>query len=142
MSIANATESAIMALVYQAVAWASYADNAAISPETSIAVALHTADPTDSGDMSSFEPTYTPYARVLVPRTLSGWTLTGGQVSPVAPIDFPQVTTGTVTPTHFSTGQTGPGAMPILWSGTVTPATPVGVNGTPRLSQATVISLD
>ena len=55
MSISNATETAILKLVFQAVAWANYADNAAASPETNIAVALHTSDPTDSGDMTANE---------------------------------------------------------------------------------------
>ena len=66
MSIANATETAILKLVFQAVAWANYADNAATTPQTQVAVGLHTADPGDAGTMSTSEIAYTGYARVAV----------------------------------------------------------------------------
>ena len=55
MSIADATEDDILALYFTAVAIANLADNAASSPETQIAYALHTADPTDSGTPATNE---------------------------------------------------------------------------------------
>lgn len=142
MSIANATETAILKLVFQAVAWANYADNAAASPETNIAVALHTADPTDTGDMTSSEAAYTSYARVSVARTTGGWSESSGTVSPVANIDFPAGTGGSGTATHFSTGKTGGGATAILWSGTISPNIVCGNGVTPRLTTASTITLD
>ena len=78
MSISNTAESAIMKLVFQAIAWANYADNAAVSPETSIAVALHTADPGDAGTLATNEVAYTGYARVNVARSVSGWSESNG----------------------------------------------------------------
>ena len=142
MSISNATETAILKLVFQAVAWANYADNAASSPQTDVAVALHTADPTDSGDMSSNEAAYTSYARVSVARTTGGWAESSGTISPVANIDFPAGTGGSGTVTHFSTGKTGGGATAILWSGTVSPNIVCGNGVTPRLTTASTITLD
>jgi hypothetical protein len=142
MSIANATETAILKLVFQAVAWANYADNAAASPETNIAVALHTADPTDAGTMASSEIAYTSYARVTVARTTGGWSETTGTVSPVANIDFPAGTGGSGTATHFSTGKTGGGSAAILWSGTISPNIITGNGVTPRLTTASTITLD
>jgi len=142
MSISNATETAILKLVFQAVAWAGYADNAAASPETDIAVALHTADPTDSGDMTANEAAYTSYARVGVARTTGGWAESSGTVSPVANVDFPAGTGGSGTVTHFSTGKTGGGATAILWSGTVSPNIVCGNGVTPRLTTASTITLD
>ena len=142
MSIANATETAILKLVYQAVAWANYADNAATSPQTNIAVGLHTADPGEAGDMTTSEIAYTSYARVSVARTTGGWSESSGVVSPIANIDFPAGTGGSGTATHFSTGKTGGGATAILWSGTVTPNIVTGSGVTPRLTTATTISLD
>ena len=53
MSISSTSEARILALIFQAVAWSRYADNASIAAEVNIAVALHTADPTDAGTMSS-----------------------------------------------------------------------------------------
>ena len=142
MSISNITESAILKLVFQAVAWGNYADNAAASPETNIVVALHTADPTDSGSMSSSEADYTSYARANVARTTGGWTEAGGTVTPVANIDFPAGTGGSGTVSFFSTGKSGGGASEILWSGTVTPNIVAGTGVTPRLTTATIITLD
>jgi len=142
MSISNTTETAILALIFNATAWANYADNAATTPQTNIHMALHTADPGEAGTMSTSEVTYTSYARVNVARTSGGWTVTGGSVSPVANIDFPAGTGGTGTATHFSSGKTGGGAAAILWSGTVTPNIVTGNGVTPRLTTASTITLD
>jgi hypothetical protein len=142
MSISNTTESAILQLVFNATAWANYADNAASSPQTNIAVGLHTADPGDPGTMATSETGYTSYARVSVARTTGGWTETSGSVSPVANIDFTTGTGGPDTVSYFSTGKTGGGAAAILWSGTVTPNIATGNGITPRLTTATTITLD
>lgn len=142
MGIADVTENAILDLIYTAVAWANYADNAGTSPQTNIHVALHTGDPGDSGTMSTSEVTYTSYARVNVARTTGGWTVTANSVSPVANIDFPAGTGGSGTATHFSTGKTGGGAADILLSGTVSPNIVTGDGVTPRLTTATAITLD
>src|SRR5262245_59967275 len=153
MSIANVTEGRILALIFQAVAWARYADNAASSAETSIAVALHTSDPTDAGNMSTAEPLYVGYARVNVARSAAGWALSGSVVSPDAPavispvanINLPSV--GVSSPVesvpHFSLGATGGGAQDILFTGTISPpimSSPAGL--VPRLTQGSTISLD
>lgn len=142
MSIANATETAVLKLIFQAVAWANYADNAATTPQTNVDVALHTADPGEAGTQSTSETTYTSYARVSVARTTGGWTETTGSISPVANIDFPAGTGGSGTVTFFSTGKTGGGASAILWSGTVTPNIVTGNGVTPRLTTASTITLD
>lgn len=142
MSIANATENAIMLLVFNATAWSNYADNAASSPQTNIHVGLHTADPGEAGDMTTSESAYTSYARVNVARSGSGWTVTNNSVSPAANIDFPAGTGGSGTITYFSTGKTGGGAAAILWSGTVSPNIVSGNGVTPRLSTSTTITLD
>jgi hypothetical protein len=55
MAIGGTTETAILALIFNATAWANYADNAASSPQTNIACALHTADPGTSGTQSTSE---------------------------------------------------------------------------------------
>jgi hypothetical protein len=147
MSISDSTEANILKLIFNATAWANYADNAATTPQTNVDVALHTADPTDAGTMSSSETTYTSYARVSVPRTTAtpGWAVSGTSpttVNPTASITFPAGTGGSGTVTFFSTGKTGGGATAILWSGTVTPNIVVGSGVTPSLTVATAITLD
>lgn len=142
MSISDTTETAILSLIFNATAWANYADNAATSPQTQVAVALHTADPGDAGTMSTSEIAYTSYARVNVNRNSGGWTVTGGSVSPAANIDFPAGTGGSGTATFYSTGKSGGGALAILWSGSVSPSILTGSGITPRLTTATTITLD
>jgi hypothetical protein len=142
MSISNTTETAILKLIFQAVAWANYADNAAGTPETNIVLALHTADPLDAGTMSTSEIAYTSYTRVNKLRNAATWPETSGSISPAADIDFPAGTGGSGTATHFSTGKSGGGASAILWSGTVTPNIVCGNGVTPRLTTASTITLD
>lgn len=143
MSISNTTENAILALIFNATAWANYADNAVTAPETNIHCALATADPGDAGTMATSEATYTGYARVNVARTTGGWSAPAtGSTSPVATISFPAGTGGAGTVTHFSAGKTGGGAVAILFSGTVTPNIVTGNGVTPQLSTATTITLD
>jgi len=142
MGISDATENNLLKLIYNATAWANYADNAASTPQTNIDNSLHTADPADAGSMSTSEITYTSYARVSVARTTGGFTVTANSVSPVAAIAFPAGTGGSGTATHWSTGKTGGGAAAILLSGTVTPNIVSGSGITPQLSTASTITLD
>lgn len=147
MSIADTTENAILNLVFRAVAWANYADNAATSPQTNTGWALHTADPGDAGNASTSEVTYTSYTRVNVARTTSGMTAaSGGSVSPAANVDFPAGTGGTGIVSFFSTSfsnATPPsGAQTILWSGSVSPVITTGNGVTPRLTTASTLTLD
>ena len=143
MSIGNTTENAIMLLIFNATAWANYADNAATVPQTNVHTALHTADPGEAGTMSTTEAAYTSYARVNVARTSGGWTVTANSVSPVAEIAFTIAgATAAETETHFSVGKTGGGATAILFSGTVTPNILVDDGVTPKLTVATAITLD
>jgi hypothetical protein len=137
--MSDTTETAVMALIFNATAWANYA---ASTPQTQIQLALHTADPGDSGSMSTSEITYTSYARAAVNRNSGGWTVTGGSVSPVANIDFAAGTGGSGTATHYSTGKTGGGAAAILVSGTVSPSIVSGNGVTPRLNTSTAITID
>jgi hypothetical protein len=134
-------ENDILKLIFQATAIANIADNAAASPLTSLYVSLHTADPTDSGNQTSNEISYTGYARVAVARTSGGWTVTGSSVSPVANIDFGAMTGGTGgTVTNWVIGTASSGTGKILYSGTVSPNITVSSGVTPRLSTSSTVT--
>lgn len=141
-SIGNTFENDLMLLIFQATAIANVADNAASSPLTNIATALHTADPGETGTQSTSESAYTSYARVSVARTSGGWAVTANSVSPVATISFPAGTGGSGTVTHFSVGPTGGGATKIFFSGTVSPNIVTGNGITPQLTTASTITID
>jgi hypothetical protein len=142
MSISNTTEDAILNLVFLAVAWANYADDASSVPQTNIHIGLHTGDPGDGGTMNTTETGYTGYARQNVARSAAGWTLTSGSISPDAIIGFPVGSAAPDTVSHFSSGKTGGGAAAILWSGTVTPNIGTGDGVTPQLLTSSTITLD
>jgi hypothetical protein len=141
MTIHNDTEDDILDLIFSATTFADYAENDTTAPHANIHVALATADPTDTGTMSTSEVTYTDYLRVNVSRG-GGWAASsGGSVSPASAITFAIGSGGSGTVTHFSTGKTGGGATQVLWSGTVSPNIVTGNGITPQLTTATAITL-
>lgn len=163
MTISDTTENAILALIFNATAWANYADNAASNPQTYIAVSLNASDPGDTGTMATSEISYVGYARVTVLRNTGGWTISGTSptsASPVANIDFPAGTGGgspdVSVAAAFCVGKTTTGLSPdvtqspdissgattILFSGSVSPSITTGNGITPRLTTASHIDLD
>ena len=144
----NIFETLLAQLIFQGSSIAGLAENVTTAPLTSLSIQLHTASPTDTGDLTSSEATYTSYARVGVERTSTGWTIAGSSsatasVSPTTNITFPQASGGTNTITHFSIGNStvaaSTGVMYIY--GTVTPNISVSTGVTPRLTTATAITI-
>ena len=133
-------ENAYLKLIFNAVAIANIADNAASSPLTNLYVSLHTSDPSSSGNQSTNEATYTSYARVAVARSSAGWTISGNVVNPAAAIVFPACTGGTNTITNFAVGTAATGSGEILYTGTVTPNISVASGVTPQLTVASSIT--
>jgi hypothetical protein len=119
MSKGDTFENDLLKLIFNAVAIAGIADNAASSPLTNLYVALHTADPGESGSQTTNEIAYTSYARVAVARSSSGFTVSANAVTNAAAVSFPQCTGGSGTATHFSVGTVASGAGKILYSGTL-----------------------
>jgi hypothetical protein len=127
-------------LVFNAVAIANIADNAAGSPLTSLYVALHTADPGVGGTQTTSEIAYTGYARVAVARTVGGFTVTGGSASPAATISFPAGTGGSGTASFWSVGVATSGATKVLYSGAISPTIACGNGITPQLTTASTVT--
>lgn len=143
MSKSNAFETDLLSLIFNGTAIANLADNAASSPLTNLYLALHTADPGEGGDQSTNEISYTGYSRVAVARTSGGWTITGNSVSPVAAIEFGEMTGGAGgTVTHASIGVASSGAGKILYSGSLTPTISVATGVIPRIKNTSTITED
>lgn len=137
MSKSDAFEADLLKLIFNATAIVNIADNAASSPLTNLFLALHTADPGDTGDQTTNEVSYTGYARVSVPRSTAGFTVSGSsptQAALVSDEDFPACTGGTSTATFFSVGVASSGASKILYSGAITPNIVISTGVTPRLA--------
>lgn len=143
MSLGNTFENDLLKLIFQAVAIANIADNAAGSPLTNLYVSLHTADPGEAGDQTTSEISYTGYARVAVARTSGGWTVTANSVSPNSDVVFPTSTGGTGgTVTHAAIGTAASGAGKLIISGTVSPTQIVNNGVQPKLLAGSTITLD
>lgn len=130
----NNTDANLLKLIFQAVAIANMADNAATSPFTNLFVSLHTADPGPAGDQTTSEATYTSYARVAVVRTSSGWSISGQTIQNVGAINFPACTGGSNTITFFAIGTASSGAGVLLYSGALTASLSVSNGITPSFA--------
>jgi hypothetical protein len=144
----NLLEFNILSMIFNATSFAGLWANATTAPITSLSVQLHTASPTDTGDLTASEATYSGYARVGTERTSSGWTVVGSSsvtasAVPTTIIAFPQCASGTNTITHFSIGDSTVAASTgrMFIYGTVTPNISVSAGVTPRLTTATAITL-
>jgi hypothetical protein len=137
MAKAQAWETDLLKLTFNATNIANIADNAATSPLTNIYISLHTADPTETGNQTSSEATYTSYARVAVIRTTAGWTVTAGTPSSVtnaAAVTFPQCTGGSSTVTYIGIGTASSGTGKLLYTGALTSSLAVSNNITPSFA--------
>lgn len=143
MSKGNTFENDWLKLIFNAVAIANIADNAATAPLTNIVVSLHTTDPGEAGGQTTNEAAYTGYARQTVARSTAGWVVSGNSVSPVANIDFPECTALPGTPIlYVAVGTSTSGAGKLLYSGAVSPSITMAVGVIPRVKSTSAITED
>lgn len=142
MSMSNASETALLNLLFNNTDWANVGDASGLQNSAaagSFYVALHTSDPTDAGNQTTSEASYTGYARVAVARSAGGWTVSGNQVSNTATVQFGECTAGSATVTHFSVGLLTSGPGDILYSGALSASRAVSAGITPLFNPATLV---
>lgn len=105
-------------------------------------LSLHTADPTEAGDQTSSETTYTSYARAAVARSSGGFTVSGSSVTLTALTAFPKGTGGSGTATFWGLGTSSSGAGVLLYGGAIAPTIVLGNGITPELTTGTTITED
>jgi hypothetical protein len=125
VSKGSTTEADLIAFVFHGtpVGWSGNAE---------FYVALHTADPGESGSQVASEAAYTGYARQPVLRDEEGWLLAGNQASNAAAITFPECAGGSETLTHFSIGLAASGAGQIIYKGPLDASLAISSLITPR----------
>lgn len=104
-------------LIFNAVAIALIADDAASTPLTNLYISLHTSSPGIGGAQTTNETAYTNYARVAVARTAGGWTVASGAAENAALIQFAQCGVTGATITHVAIGTASSGAGKVLYAG-------------------------
>ncbi len=141
MSKGDVFESDFLKLIFNGTAIADLAQDDTSSPATTLTVALHTADPGETGTQSTSETAYTGYARVAVARTTGGWTVTNNSVSPVANIDFGECTAlpgAAITHASIGTGVSNK----LLYSGALSASITMAVGVIPRIKNTSTITED
>lgn len=131
----------ILALIFNATAWANMADNAATSPFTNLYLSLHTADPGVGGSQTTNETAYTNYARIAIARTTGGWAVpSAGATSNAALAQFAQCGVTGATITHVAVGTAASGAGAVLYAGAL--SSPLAVaNGIQPQFAASALSI-
>lgn len=118
MPKSTATCNNILALIFNATAWADIAENDTSSPLANLYLSLHTADPGVGNNQTTNETAYTNYARVAVVRTTSGWDVpSGGATANAALVQFAQCGASGATLTHVAIGTAASGAGTVLYAG-------------------------
>lgn len=120
MSKSNTFENELLLLLFNNTDIANIGDASGLQNSAtagSLYVALHTADPGESGNQSTSECAYTNYARVGVARSGAGWTVSGNNATNAADIVFPTSGSGPEVATHWSIGKESSGSTTILYKG-------------------------
>lgn len=137
MSGSNDLETDLLELLFKNTNIANLGDATGVRGSTgagSLYVALHTADPGETGKQNTSEISYTGYARVAVARSGSGWTVSGNQVSNAAAVTFGACTAGSGTATHFSVGYESSGATKMIGSGALAASLAISAGITPAFA--------
>lgn len=141
MALGNTAQSDLLKLLFQNATWAGIGDTTGIVGSTvagSLYVSLHTADPTNAGNQTSNETSYTNYVRVAVPRaSVTGWTVSGSSPTTVAnaiAVAFAQCGASGATLTYFAIGKASSGTGEIVISGALTASLIVSNGITPSFA--------
>jgi hypothetical protein len=118
MPKSTATCNSILALIFNATAWADIAQNDGSGPLTDLYLSLHTADPGVGNNQTTNETAYTNYARIAIPRTTGGWDVpSAGATANAALAQFAQCGVTGATLTHVAIGTAASGAGTVLYVG-------------------------
>lgn len=120
MSLSNAHETTLLALMFTNVAMANFGDASGLQPAATVGstqLALSTGTLADTDTLlTSSEVAYTGYARPTQARSAAGWTVAGNQASNAALISFGNDTTGTQTAHSLGLGFIASGNVLSLWA--------------------------
>ena len=118
MPKSTATCNSILALIFNATAWADIAQNDGSGPLTDLYLSLHTATPGVGNNQTTNETAYTNYVRIAVERTTSGWDVpASGATANAALAQFAQCGVTGATITHVAIGTASSGAGTVLYAG-------------------------
>lgn len=139
MAKSTTTCNNLLALVFNATAWANMADNAASSPYTNLYLSLHTADPGVGNNQTTNETSYTNYARIAVARTAGGWTVSTNTATNAALAQFAQCGVTGATLTHVAIGTASSGSGNVLYAGALSSSLAVANGIQPQFAASALV---
>lgn len=140
MAKATPACNSILALIFNATAWADIAQNDGSGPLENLYVSLHTADPGVGGLQTTNEVDYTSKMRVAVPRTASGWAVpVGGATHNEELIQFDECTGGSNVVSHVAIGTDLSGAGRVLYSGALSAPRTISNGIQPQFSASALV---
>jgi hypothetical protein len=131
MSFSNAAETAILDYIFKGT-------NVGWDGNTNLWLALHTANPGESGSATTNEATYGGYARVVLTRA-SDLTVSGATVENANLEQFPVCTSGTNTVTHVSIVTSASGAGDIICYGALNSSVNVATGIQPQFAAGSLV---
>lgn len=146
MSASNTFESDVLLLLLNNTNIANLGDATGVRGSItagSVFIALHTADPGETGNQTTSEIAYTGYVRVAVARSSAGFTISGTaptQAANAAAVTFGACTAGSGTATHFSIGRDTSGTGEILLSGALTASLSISAGITPSFAIGALVA--
>jgi hypothetical protein len=107
----------LLKLIFNAVAWANMADNAAASPLTDLYVSLHNGSPGIGNSQLTNEVAYTNYLRIAIVRSAAGWTVATNTAINAALAQFAQCGVTGASADFVAIGTAASGAGNVLYQG-------------------------
>lgn len=140
MAKSTSAANSILALIFNATAWADIAQDDGSGPITDLYISLHTADPGVGGSQLTNEAAYTGYARLAVARTTGGWAVpSGGSTNNAALAQFAECTAGSATVTHVAIGKASSGAGLVLYAGALNASRAISAGIQPQFAASALV---
>lgn len=106
-------------------------------------IGLHESNPNETGDQTTGEGNYSPYARISVARSTAGWSVASGTADNDASITFAACTSGSDTASHFGVGSDASGAGNLFLWGALTASLAISAGVTPSFASGQLdVTLD
>jgi hypothetical protein len=134
MPKSTTTCSNILKLIFNAVAWANMADNAATSPYANLYLSLHNGSPGVGNAQTTNEVAYTNYLRIAIARTSGGWTVSTNTAVNAALAQFAQCGATGATADYVAIGTASSGAGNVLYQGALSSALTIANNIQPQFA--------
>jgi hypothetical protein len=137
MSATDVFENGMLSLIFENANYANVGDATGLRGSSTAGVfyiSLHESDPGETGNQTTGEGNYSPYVRVSVARSTSGWTVASGTADNDSSIGFAQCSSGSDTISHAGIGSDSSAAGNLFLRATLSASLAVSAGITPSFA--------